>query len=230
MNDLNILIAFGGGVLAFISPCVLPMVPVYLATLAGPEFLEHTSSVTTQVRLSLLKHSVAFIAGFSVVFTGLGFVAGVSGSFISPESLIIRYFSGSLLVLFGAYMLAAIRFPQLNLEKRLHFNTNHQGIFRSFLTGAIFTLAWTPCVTPVLGSILTLAINGTDISYATGLLAIFSLGMGIPLLLIAFFAGTAIPYIRRIRRFSVWIHSIAGLILVATGLLILTGNLNTLIA
>lgn len=230
MNDLNIMIAFGGGMLAFFSPCVLPMMPVYLSALAGPEFLEQSSSLPTQVRISLLKHAVAFILGFSAVFTELGYIASLSGTLISPDASIIRYFSGSVLLVFGAYMLAAIRFPRLNLEKRLYFKTGRQGLFRSFFTGAVFTLAWTPCVTPVLGSILTLAVTGTDIYYSTGLLAFFSLGMGIPLLIIAFFAGTAIPYIRRVRRFSVWFYAVGGLLLVLTGLLILTGNLNILLA
>ncbi|MDV2989342.1 MAG: cytochrome c biogenesis CcdA family protein [Dehalogenimonas sp.] len=228
MNDLNLLIAFGGGVVAFISPCVLPMIPVYLVILAGPEFLDNSSPVSRQVRLSIFKHAVAFIAGFSIIFTGLGFIAGISGNLISPESPVIRYISGFIFFVLGTFMLAAIRFPQLNLERRIHLPAGRQGLLRSFVTGTVFTLAWTPCVTPVLGSILTLAVGGTDVYYSTGLLMLFSLGMGIPLLIIAFFAGTALSAIRRFKGIFIWLYAAGGLVLVLTGLLILTGKLNLL--
>jgi cytochrome c-type biogenesis protein len=227
MENVNLLIALGGGLASFLSPCVLPMVPIYLAALAGPEFLDPAKDQSIN-RSSFFLHSLSFVLGFTLVFTALGAVAGLTGNFISPNSALVRNVTGWALVLLGGYMLAAARFPQLNFEKRLHISAGRGGFLRSFLTGAIFTFAWTPCVSPILGSILSLAFAGETVWQGSGLLLVYSLGLGIPFLVIGLAMGSALPFIRRITRFTIWFYVIGGIILMAVGALILLGKLNLL--
>ena len=227
MENVNLLIALGGGLASFLSPCVLPMVPVYLASLAGPEFLDPAKAQSIN-RSRFFFHSLSFVLGFSLVFTALGAVAGLTGNFISPNSPVVRWGTGSVLVLFGLYMLAAARFPQLNFEKRLHVSTGRGGYLRSFLTGAVFTFTWTPCVSPILGSILTMSFASDTVWQGSGLLLIYSLGLGIPFLAIGLAMGSALPFIRKLTRFTIWFYVIGGIALVTVGMLILLGKLSLL--
>lgn len=229
MENPNLVLAFSGGLAAFISPCVLPMIPVYFAALVGPEFLDH-SKIATVKRSVFFLHSVAFITGFGLVFTLLGIIAGFTGSFISPDEPVVRNITGSILLIFGLYMLAAARFPSLNFEKRLNITLGSEGYVRSFLTGAVFTFAWTPCVGPILGSILTLAIAGENTAQAGGLLFAFSLGMGIPFIVIGLFIGSALPLIRRINRYTFLFYIAGGFALAMVGVLILTGTINIMVS
>ena len=227
MENANLFTAFGGGILSFLSPCVLPMVPVYLAALAGPDFLD-PAKVQSINRSSFFFHSLSFVLGFSAIFTALGAVAGLTGNFISPDSVVVRYATGSVLVLLGVYMLAAARFPQLNFEKRLNIPVGRGGYLRSFLTGAVFTFAWTPCVSPILGSILTMSFASDTVWQGSGLLLIYSLGLGIPFLAIGLAMGSALPFIRKLTRLTIWFYIVGGLALITVGVLILLGELNLL--
>ena len=227
MENVNLLIALGGGLASFLSPCILPMVPVYFAALAGPDFLD-PDKVQSIKRSTFFLHSVSFVLGFSVVFTALGAIAGLTGNFISPNSAIVRWGTGSMLVLLGLYMLAAARFPQINFEKRLHVSVGRGGYVRSFVTGAVFTFAWTPCVSPILGSIITLSFASETVWQGSGLLLVYSLGLGIPFLAIGLAMGSALPLLRKITRFTIWFYIIGGIALIAIGALILSGNLTLL--
>ena len=227
MDNINLLIAFGGGLAAFASPCVLPMVPVYFAALAGPEFLD-PSAIQSIPRSRFFLHSLSFVLGFSLIFTLLGAMAGLTGNFISSDSILVRYLTGSVLILLGLYMLLASRWPKLNFEKHIHLKIGGGGYVRSFLTGAVFTFAWTPCVSPILGSILTLAISGENIFHASGLLLVFSFGLGLPFLAIGLAMGSALPILRKINRYTIWFYIFGGVTLILVGLLILLGKLNIL--
>jgi cytochrome c-type biogenesis protein len=225
MENVDILTALGGGILSFLSPCILPMVPVYLAALAGADFLD-PEKVSSIKRSRFFLHSLSFVLGFTVIFAGLGALAGLTGTFISPDSVAVRCGTGSILVLLGIFMLLAARFPQLNFEKRLHFSAVNEGYARSFLTGAAFTFAWTPCVSPILGSILTLSLASETVWQGSSLLLVYSLGLGIPFLIIGLALGSALPILRRITRFTIWFYILGGIALITVGALILTGNLN----
>jgi cytochrome c-type biogenesis protein len=227
MENVNLLVALGAGLVSFLSPCILPMVPVYLSALAGPEFLD-PGKVQTLNRPVFFFHALAFVLGFSLIFTALGAIAGLTGSFISSDSAVVRYVTGSILVLFGAYMLAAARFPGLNFEKRINVRVGRGGYLRSFMTGAVFTFAWTPCVSPILGSILTMAVTGDTMWQSSGLLLVYSLGLGIPFLAIGLAMGSALPLLRRMSRYTIWFYIIGGVALVTVGFLILMGKLNVL--
>ena len=155
MENISLLVAFSVGLLSFLSPCVLPLVPVYLASLCGPEIFEPKVG---RFRLSIFLHSLSFVIGFSIVFSLWGAGAGLIGSALIAYSVLIQRIAGSLLIAFGLFMLAALKVPWLNYEKRLNLSTGRTtGYLRSFLTGSIFCLAWTPCLGGPIMGILSLA-------------------------------------------------------------------------
>jgi cytochrome c-type biogenesis protein len=225
MENVTIWAAFGAGIASFFTPCVLPMVPVYLASLAGPEILEGKSSS----RWPLFLHAIFFVLGMGMVFTLTGALAGLAGININPNSPLVKRISGGLLIFFGLFMLAAGFIPWLNFEKRLSSKASlRSGYIRSFIVGASFTVAWTPCLSPILGSVLTLALNSETAGKGASLLAVYSLGLGLPFLLMGAFFSTLLPIIKRIGRFSRWIYFASGILLVVAGILILFGNLSLL--
>lgn len=223
MENLSPLVAFGAGLLSFLSPCVLPLVPVYLASLAGPDIFD---SKAVRRRLPVFLHSLSFVIGFSIVFVILGAVVGLAGFALSAHIEIIRKIAGSLLIAFGLFMLFALKVPWLNYERRLASSHNMAtGYLRSFLTGAIFCLAWTPCVGPLLGSILALAWSSETAWHGAYLLAIYSLGLGLPFLIIGIAFDFIIPPLRKLSRYSGIIYIISGILLITVGILILTDRL-----
>jgi len=223
MLNVSIIAAFSAGLLSFLSPCVLPLVPVYLASLVGPEILESKAS---RRRLPIFLHSLSFVVGFSIIFITLGAVAGLTSFTINPSLALLNKIAGSLLIVFGLFMLAALKLPWLNFEKRLAPSLgNTTGYLRSLLIGATFSLVWTPCVGPILGGILTLALGSETAWYGAYLLAVYSLGLGIPFLVIGVAFDSISPLIRRIYRYSNLIYIISSLLLITIGVLILTGSL-----
>jgi cytochrome c-type biogenesis protein len=225
MDNITIWVAFGAGVASFITPCVLPMVPVYLASMAGTEILEGD----IKNRWGLFLHALFFVLGMGVVFTATGALAGLASIVINPDSPVVQKIAGGLLVFFGLFMLAAGFIPQLNFEKRLTPKAGStSGYTRSFIIGAAFTLAWTPCLSPILGSILTLAATSETAGRGALLLAFYSLGMGLPFLLIGLFFSRLAPLLKRIGRISRWIYYASGALLVIIGILILLNKLSFL--
>ena len=223
IEQISILFAFTAGVLSFLSPCVLPLVPVYLASLCGPEILEPKAN---RGRVPIFFHSLSFVVGFSVVFIIMGVGAGLAGFAISSNIILIRKIAGCLLIIFGVFILASLKLPWLNYEKRLALSLgNTTGYLRSLLTGGIFSLAWTPCVGPILGGILTLALSSETVWHGAYLLAVYSLGLGLPFLIIGAAFDSITPLLRHIRGYSTPIYIAGGLLLIAVGVLILTNNL-----
>ena len=224
MEEMSFLVAFGAGLLSFLSPCVLPLVPVYLASLVGPEIFDVK---VTRKRMPIFLHSLSFVIGFSIVFTILGAGAGLIGSAFVAYSSVIRQVVGSLLIVFGLFILAALKVPWLNYERRLTPSLGiTAGYLRSFLTGVIFAPAWTACVGPILGGILTLALSSETAWHGGYLLAIYSLGLGLPFLIIGVAFDSITPFLKRIHRYSNLVYIISGLLLIAVGVLILTNNLS----
>jgi cytochrome c-type biogenesis protein len=223
MEDVSIWVAFGAGVLSFFSPCVLPLVPVYLASVCGTEILE---AKATKGRFPILFHSLSFVIGFTVIFVALGAAAGLAGFAIGSRPIIIKI-AGGLLIAFGVFLLASLKFPWLNYEKRLAPSLGATtGYLRSMLLGAIFSLAWTPCVGAVLGGILTLAWSSETVWSGAYLLAIYSLGLGIPFLIIGIAFDFFRPILRRLHRYSTWTYIFSGVLLIVVGILTLTNTLN----
>ncbi len=223
MEHISLLVAFGAGLLSFLSPCVLPLVPVYLASLCGPEIFEPSAD---RIRMPIFLHSLSFVIGFSIVFVILGAAAGLAGFAISPYSVVIRQIAGSLLIIFGLFVLAALKVPWLNYERHLNSPLGTPtGYLRSFLTGSIFCLAWTPCVGPILGGILTLALDSATVWHSACLLAVYSLGLGLPFLIMGVVFDAITPLLKCIRSYSTIIYVFSGVLLIAIGILILTDRL-----
>jgi cytochrome c-type biogenesis protein len=228
MGSISLIAAFGAGLASFISPCVIPLVPVYFASLCGPEIL---NSETMPERKTVFLHSLFFVLGFSLVFILMGVLVGLTNIVINPYSVVVRSIVGGLLILFGLFMLLSQKIPWLNYEKRFSPSLGTTtGYLRSFLTGSIFCLAWTPCISPLLGGILTLA-WGSQTAWQGGyLLAVYSLGLGLPFLLIGAAFSTLAPVLKRIHRYSSLIYIISGVLLIVIGVLILLNKLSWLSA
>jgi cytochrome c-type biogenesis protein len=220
--ELPLLVAFGAGILAFVSPCVLPLVPVYLASICGPEMLE---SEVKKGRIPVFFHSLSFVGGFSLVFIILGLGVGLAG-FALTSAPISRSIAGSLLIVFGLFVLGTLKFPWLNYEKRLTPSLGATtGYLRSLSIGAIFSLAWTPCIAGLLGGTLALALGSGTVWQGAYLLGIFSLGLGLPFIIIGLAFDSISPLLKRIRRYSAPISIASGLLLIAVGIAVVTGSL-----
>jgi len=223
MEHISLLVAFGAGLVSFLSPCVLPLVPVYLASLCGPEIFEPK---TSRIRMPIFLHSFSFVIGFSIVFILLGAGAGLAGFAISAHLAVIHQIAGSLLIVFGLFLLAALKVPWLNYERRLSPSLgNTSSYLRSFLIGAVFPIAWIPCTSWVLGGILMLAGTSETVWHGAYLLAVYSLGLGLPFLIMGAAFDSITPLLKRIHRYSTAIYIFSGALLIAVGILILTNKL-----
>ena len=210
--------AFAFGIFSFVSPCNLPLVPVYLANIAG------TSVLTPDPpgRRYILLHTISFIVGFSLVYTPLGVLLGLLGP-AAPQGVLEKV-AGALLITFGIYLIAAARVPWLNYERRLSFTRiKGSGYLRSLLIGAVFSLALSPCTSPFLGSALALAAN-----YGVPILIAYCLGLGLPFIAVGLAWGTASRYIRWLSRHAFVTSMVAAVLLISVGILMLTGYLEYL--
>jgi cytochrome c-type biogenesis protein len=224
MEDLSPLVAFTAGLLSLLSPCILPMLPVYLGSLCGPGLFSEGAS---RRRPAVFLHSLSFVLGFSLVFIALGTGAGLVGQAVSSHLVLVRRISGSLMILFGLFMLATNWVPRLNFEKRIAASGEAAGGYlRSFSLGLLFALAWTPCVGPVLGGILALAFSSESAWSGGWLLAFYSLGLALPFLAFGLLFDSLLPRLRRFKRFSAYVYLAGGLLLIAMGVLILLNKVS----
>jgi cytochrome c-type biogenesis protein len=223
MTQIPYIVAFTGGLLSFFSPCVLPLVPAYLANLAG------VTAIDPQTRKSYLPalfHSLSFVLGFSLIFIGLGASVGLIGTTITAHSALLRQIAGGLIIAFGVFLIAAFKLPWLNYEKRLNTTVgSNPGYLRSIGIGAAFALGWTPCIGPILGAILTIAWSSQTAAEGALLLTIYSLGLGIPFIILGLVWGAIMPWWKNINRHLGTISIVSGVLLIIVGILILTGNL-----
>jgi cytochrome c-type biogenesis protein len=222
-ENITLVVAFSGGLLSFLSPCVLPMVPVYLASLYGPEFFD----AGKRIRFQVIFHSLSFVLGFTVFFTLLGAIAGFTGNKIIPDYSLLADIAGGFLIAFGVIILASYKVSWLNYEKRLSPRLGKTtGYLRSFLIGAAFSLGWTPCIIWQLGGILAIAATQERAWEGAYLLVIYSLGLGLPFLIIGVAFDYLMPIVKRIQRYTSIIRLVSGLLLILIGILILTDQIN----
>jgi cytochrome c-type biogenesis protein len=220
---ITFLTALGAGLLSFLSPCILPLVPVYLANIAGSSIL----APDLADRRPVLLHTICFIVGFSLVFIALGASLGLLGAAI-PQQVLDKV-AGTLLITFGLFLIAATKVPWLNYEKRLDFGkAKGAGYLRSLLIGVIFSLGWIPCVGPILGGILTLAASSQTVWQGVYLLLAYCVGLGLPFIAVGLALGAASRYIRWLSRHAVVTSIVAAVLLIGVGILMLTGYLEYL--
>jgi cytochrome c-type biogenesis protein len=226
MKNLTILLAFGYGLASFLSACVLPLIPVYLSSLVGADIFEEKSK---RPKLPIFRHALSFVIGFSITFTLFGLGSGLLGSFLQNHLIVVRKVAGVILVLLGLVMLAALKVPWLNFESRLKLNLpKGGGYWRSFLSGAVFPVAWIPCTSFVLGGILTLASTSGTAWQGAFLLFVYSMGLGLPFLILGAAFDFVMPLLKSLKRYSAWVYLFSGLLLVVMGILIFSGNLSLL--
>ena len=223
-------IAFIAGVLSFLSPCVLPLIPGYISFLSGLslEELQRSTERGKILRKAGLT-SILFVAGFSVVFIALGASASLVGRFLSRHAEILTRIAGILIVLLGLHLLGVLKIGWLNVEKRLKTKQFSPGLFGAFLMGLAFAFGWTPCIGPILAGILALAATQETVIRGVFLLAVYSMGLGIPFIITGFGVGFFIKFFQRYKRFIRWGEIFAGILLVAMGVLIFFNNLTMLL-
>ncbi len=219
--------AFVAGVLMFLAPCTLPLVPAYVAFISGVKRSElDDPSKVQQARRRLLVNGTAFVLGFSLVFILFGIAAGALGSQIGQFRGVLSQVGGAFIIFFGLFMLGAVSNTWLTRERRFTVPTmitpGHPS--SAFIIGTIFALGWTPCVGPVLATIIVLATDSATVTSGGLLLAIFSLGLAVPFLLTALLYAQAESFILRHTALSRWVQYIGGVFLIIIGLLLLTSN------
>ncbi len=230
-QTLSVMIAFAAGLLSFISPCVLPLVPSYLAYITGLSLEELTrEGQSRKIRWTTIKNSALFILGFSTVFTLFGASATAAGQLLLTYQDVVRRVGGILVVLFGFYILGILKLPFLMAEKRIHFRGKPGGNMGTFLVGVAFAAGWTPCVGPILGTILLYASTSDSITQGIGLLTFYSLGLGLPLLVTALGLGVFLGQLKRIRPYMRAVSVTSGVFLILVGVMIFTNSFSTLTA
>jgi cytochrome c-type biogenesis protein len=230
-QTLSFMIAFSAGFLSFISPCVLPLVPSYLAYITGLSLDELTrEDMSRQIRWTTLKNSILFILGFSTVFILFGASATAAGQLLLTYQEVVRKVGGVLVVLFGFYILGILRLPFLMMEKRIHFRGKPGGDFGTFLVGVAFAAGWTPCVGPILGSILLYASTTESVFQGVGLLTFYSLGLGLPLFAVSLGLNAFLNHFKRLRSYMRTVSLVSGLFLIVVGVMIFTNSFATLTA
>ncbi|PLX78954.1 MAG: cytochrome C biogenesis protein [Desulfuromonas sp.] len=225
-NDVTIWIAFSAGILSFLSPCVLPLIPSYITYITGLSFGQvKESHPGAKVRFTVLLHSLTFILGFSVVFISLGALAGLASSAFQShlrEGLIwIQRVGGVLVFLFGVHLTGLFHFGVLLGEKRVHLQRKPGGFVGTFLVGIAFAAGWTPCIGPILGTILAMtAGTSSSVGHGVFLLAVYSAGLGVPFLLSGLLFHSFLSAFNRFRKHIRLIEIGTGALLMVVGVLL----------
>jgi len=230
-ENVSILVAFTAGLISFLSPCVLPLIPSYMAFITGISIEELSSEKNLRyVRKNVILNSLMFILGFSIVFIALGASATFIGTFLSRN---IRYFEiggGILVIILGIHFTGLFRLKFLDRERKIHLKKKPLGLIGTGLVGVAFAVGWTPCVGPILGAILTMAATTQDILKGMILLVFYSAGMGIPFFLSAIILHKFFEYFKAIRKYFNVISIIGGVLLIAVGVLLISGFFSSLSA
>jgi cytochrome c-type biogenesis protein len=222
-TTLGFVVAFAAGLLSFLSPCVLPLVPSYVGFLTGMTLPE----ITGRRRVALI-HAILFVSGFSLVFILLGASATALGRALNYYQVWLQRIGGVLIIGFGLLCLGVFNLRSLNQERRLHLERKPVGYLGSALVGMAFAAGWTPCIGPVLGAILGLAATSADVTRGMLLLAVYSAGLALPFLIAAVAVDSFLEWFQRFRRFLPWVMRISGVMLVGVGLLLVTGEFTRL--
>lgn len=219
-SQISLGIAFIAGLASFLSPCVLPLVPIYLAQLVGQSVFQAVDSRresvphTAPTRLTTFLHAAIFVFGFTLSFVALGATASTLGSFLRLHLVILRQVGGIIMIIIGLHLTGLLKLPFLYQQKRFTFTPTRAGYPASFLIGIIFAIAWTPCIGPILTSILILAADAPTLQQGVWLLLAYSLGLGVPFLLL----GLGLNQISRLLK---WLKPHLGKIEIATGVLMM---------
>ncbi|EFO33716.1 cytochrome c-type biogenesis protein CcdA [Roseibium sp. TrichSKD4] len=229
LQEVTLLGALLAGVLSFISPCVLPLVPPYLGYLAGVSLEELSGEDVDQAATrKVFFTALAFVAGFSTVFVILGASASLIGQFVSQYLQYLSYIAGALIIVMGLHFLGVFKIGFLYQEARVQVERKPAGHVGAYLMGLAFAFGWTPCVGPILATILFVAGSEETTGQGAILLSAYALGLGIPFLLAALFAGPFLNFMKKFRKHMGTVEKGMGVVLVLTGVMFLTGQMAVL--
>lgn len=218
-SNMTLGVAFLAGLVSFLSPCVLPLVPIYLAQLVGQSVYQSSSATeetkSHATRLNTFLHALVFVSGFTLSFVALGATASALGEFLKVHQFLLRQIGGVILVMIGLHLTGLLKLPFLYRQKRFEFRPERPGYLASFVIGVIFAIGWTPCIGLILGPILVLAANTETLRQGVMLLLMYSLGLGIPFLLL----GLGLD---RLSRLLKWLKPHTGKIEIGTGIIMIT--------
>ncbi|MGI9462703.1 MAG: cytochrome c biogenesis CcdA family protein [Aestuariivirgaceae bacterium] len=228
--DVTIWAAFGAGLLSFLSPCVLPLVPPYLCFLAGAE-LDDLTAVDGDNDISygkILMVAFTFVLGFSTVFVGLGATASVFGQLLREHLQILAQAAGVIIIIMGLHFLGVFRFALLARETRYHHASRPTGLMGAYVIGLAFAFGWTPCIGPILAAILAIAASEDSVLSGAFPLFVYSMGLGVPFLLAAIGMERFLEFAKKFRPYLGTVEKAMGGLLVLTGIAFLTGAMQTM--
>jgi cytochrome c-type biogenesis protein len=225
-QNVTLLAAFAAGFLSFVSPCVLPLIPGYISFVSGISVEEMRGDIPPATsRLQIFLTSLAFVVGFSIVFVALGASATAIGKFMFARLPLLSKIAGVILIVFGLHTMGVFRLAFLETEKRVHSQRKPAGPLGALLVGIAFAFGWTPCIGPILGGILAIAGSKNSVGEGVTLLAVYSLGLGIPFLITSLAINQFFGAAKRIRRYYHGIELASGALLIVIGVLIISGQL-----
>ncbi|GIX47135.1 MAG: cytochrome C biogenesis protein CcdA [Candidatus Tectimicrobiota bacterium] len=228
-QELTLLVAFGAGVLSFVSPCVLPLFPSYLSFITGMSYTQlHDPAAWQQQRRRVVGLALSFVLGFALIFIALGASFSLIGSFLRAHLLLLQRLAGALIIFFGLVLVGVLRLPLLSRSFQLPLHRSPAGYLGAFLVGVSFGIGWTPCVGPILGSILFLASTAAAVERGVLLLAVYSLGLALPFFLSALAVPVFFRLFGRLARYLRAVEIGGGVLLILVGLLVFTGYLTVL--
>ncbi len=229
-ENISIIVALVGGILSFLSPCVLPLVPSYLSFISGVSYDDLRDPLAGKpIRQKVMFSALFFVLGFSTVFLVLGASFSFLGRFFASYQAVIQKIAGIIIIFFGLYITGIFKLPFLMRTKEFFpLKTKPTGYLGSTIVGISFGAAWTPCIGPILGSILTLAVSAQAMRGGVILLTAYSIGFAIPFLLTAWASGTFLNASQKLGKLLQVIHIAGGIFLIIIGLLIVTGHFKTL--
>jgi cytochrome c-type biogenesis protein len=230
MSNVGYIGAFLGGVLSFLSPCVLPLIPSYVSYITGISFEDFKTADKAFIRKLTLINSSAFVIGFSTIFILLGISSSFIGSLFSHYYDQIRITGGIIIIIFGLYVMGLLKLNFLASDKRVHLKTKPRGVLGSLVVGLTFGAGWTPCIGPILGSILLIASTSGSAVYGFKLLLVYSLGLAIPFITTSLLINTFLSHFKAIQKYMRLIMIASGLLLIGFGIILLTDSVHILLS
>jgi len=221
--------AFTAGILSFLSPCVLPLIPAYFTFITGFSLEELTENRNSEIRKKVFLSTVLFVSGFSLIFILMGASASYLGSLMYNYRELIRIIGGILIILMGVHLTGIIRIPGLDVEKRINIEKKPLHFLGIVIIGMAFGAGWSPCIGPLLGSILIIAGSQETVWQGIVLLAIYSAGLALPFIIISVFINLLLIVIKKASRVLQYVNAAAGILLIIVGLILVTNKLYVLI-
>jgi len=224
-ENISSIVVFIEGMASFLSPCVLPLMPIYLGYLTGG-VLEDIKPNDTNLKKIVFINSIGFLLGLTIVFVALGATATALGKFLYFNSNIIRKIGGIIIIIFGLYHMGIIKIRALDVQRRFSFKSNTPGFINLVIIGMAFSFGWTPCIGAILGSVLMMAASLDSYVEGIYLLAIYSLGFSIPFLFASMFLNAILKRINNLDKYMYIIKVVSGILLIIMGILVYTNYLN----